>query len=66
MDNIFSLTREKLRRSPVTYTIAFHHSEDGMSFVVHDIQDTKKDRLAVARDLEAAAESLRAETNSEG
>jgi len=54
-----SFTKEKLRRSPIVYTVAFCHDENGMTFIVHDVQDTKKDRLAVARDFEAAAESLK-------
>lgn len=56
---VVSLTKERLRRAPIMYTVVFCHDAFGMTFTVSDIQDTKKDRLAVARDLEAAAESLR-------
>lgn len=41
------------------YTVVFRHTNDGLSFTVHDIEDTKKDRLAVARDLERGALSLK-------
>lgn len=58
MDAI-NFTKERLRRSPTIYSVAFCHDEKGMTFIVHDIQDTKKDRLAVARDFEAAAASLK-------
>jgi hypothetical protein len=54
-----SLTRERLRRKPVIYTVVICHDAIGMTFTVHDVQDTTKDRLAVATDLEAAAASLR-------
>jgi hypothetical protein len=43
----------------VVYTVIFRHDETGMSFVVYDVPDTSKDRLAVAKDLETAAASLR-------
>jgi hypothetical protein len=58
-ERVVSLTRRRLDRFPVTYTVVFRHDGGGMSFVVYDIQDTEKDRLAVSRDLEAAAASLR-------
>jgi len=57
--SVTSLTREKLKRSATIYTVVFRHDEDSMSFIAHDIQDTKKDRLAVASDFEAAALSLK-------
>lgn len=58
-NQVVSLTERRLTRSPVTYTVIFRHDGSGMSFVVYDVQDAEKDRLAVARDLEAAAASLR-------
>lgn len=58
-NHVIDLRREKLRRSPVMYQVTFRHGEDGMSFVVTDVLDTAEDRLAVARDFEAAAASLR-------
>lgn len=58
MDNVADFTKRRLSKEPVQYTIVIRHDGDGMSFVVHDIQNTHKDRLAVARDLKAAAESL--------
>lgn len=58
IENVVSLTERRLRKNPTVYTIVVTHDSDGMSFVVYDIQDTKKDRLAVARDLEDAANSL--------
>ncbi len=57
--SVVSLTKHRLKKEPVFYTVIFKHGPDGMSFVVHDIQDTKADRLAVARDFEAAAASLK-------
>ena len=59
MTKITSLTERRLKKEPVLYTVVFRHGNDGFSFVVHDIQDTQKDRLAVARDLEEAAKSLK-------
>lgn len=58
MAEIVSLTKKRLQHKPVVYNIVFRHDHEGMSFVVYDIQDTKKDRLAVARDLAACAEIL--------
>jgi hypothetical protein len=58
-ERVVSLTRRRLTKNPITYTIIFRHGPEGMSFVVYDVQDTQRDRLAVARDLEAAAASLR-------
>lgn len=58
-NQVISLIKHKLKKRPATYTVVFTHDEEGMYFVVYDIQDTKKDRLAVARDLESAAESLK-------
>ena len=56
-----SLSKRRLRDNPIIYTVAFMHDSEGMSFVVHDIADTIKDRLAVAKDFEAAAESLKSD-----
>jgi nucleoside-triphosphatase THEP1 len=56
---IISLQRHRLNQTPVTYTIEVRHDGEGMSFMVYDIEDTQKDRLAVAIDLEAAATSLK-------
>lgn len=58
-DNVADFTERRLNRSPVIYTVVVRHDGAGMSFVVRDVQDTEQDRLAVARDLEAAAMSLR-------
>ena len=58
MDNLISMQSYRLDRAPVTYTIEFRHDGDGMSFTVYDIEDSQKDRLAVAADLEAALASL--------
>lgn len=58
-DRIVNLGKKRLELNPVVYTVVFTHDQYGMSFNVYDIQDAKKDRLAVARDLEAAAKSLR-------
>ena len=58
-EEIIDFTKKRLRKTPVVYTVTFYHNEKGMSFTVDDIQDTKKDRLAVARDFEAAACSLK-------
>lgn len=41
------------------YTVEIIHDQYDMSFNVYDIQNTKKDRLAVAKDPEGAANSLR-------
>ena len=64
MSNIEDFTKRRLDKEPVQYTVVFRHDGEGMSFVVHDIQDSERDRLAVARDLEIAAESLRNHTTS--
>jgi len=56
---IACLQRHRLNRTPVTYTIEIRHDGEGMSFMVYDIEDTRKDRLAVAIDLETAATSLK-------
>ena len=58
-DEVIDFTSRRLRSKPVEYTVIFRHDEKGFSFIVYDIQDTKKDRLAVARDLESAVESLK-------
>ena len=60
---VISLTAERLRRgTPVRcYSVVFRHDENGRSFTVRDVQNTQKDRLAVARDLAAAAELLKHE-----
>lgn len=58
-NRIVSMSKYRLNRSPVTYTIEFRHDGDGMSFIVYDIEDTEKDRIAVATDLEVAAASLK-------
>jgi hypothetical protein len=55
---IVDFTARRLRKSAIQYTVVIRHDENGMSFMVNDIQDTEKDRLAVAKDLEAAAQSL--------
>lgn len=60
-DTVVSLTKRRLKDNPIIYSIVFRHGDDGMSFVVHDVADTEKDRLAVARDLEAAAECLKSD-----
>ena len=57
--SVANLTLERLARNSVTYTVVFRHDEKGMSFTVHDIQDSEHDRLSVAADFEAAATSLR-------
>lgn len=56
---IIDFTKERLNKTPITYTLTFFHTGKGMSFHVSDVQDTEKDRLAVAKDLEDAAFSLR-------
>lgn len=58
-DGTISLTRERLRRKAMFYTVTVCHDAYGMSFTVRDVQDTPRDRLAVAADLEAAAASLK-------
>ena len=58
---VVSLTTERLRREPVRYSVVFRHDQNGLSFTVHNIQDTRRDRLAVARDLAVAAELLKEE-----
>ena len=63
-NNIISLSKERLKLNPVKYTIEFTHDKDGLVFNVFGIQDTTKDRLAVARDLEDAVKSLRQDCNS--
>ena len=57
--SVANLTLERLKRSPIGYTVFFEHTDEGMSFTVYDIQDSEHDRLSVAADFEAAAESLR-------
>ncbi len=57
--SITNLTLERLNRKPIGYTVFFEHTGEGMSFTVYDIQDSEHDRLSVAADFEAAAESLR-------
>lgn len=56
---IIDFTKCRLRKKAVEYTVIFRHDENGLSFCVYDVDDTKRDRLAVARDLESAAKSLR-------
>jgi len=58
-NKIVSMSKHRLSRAPITYTIEFRHDGDFMSFIVYDIKDTQKDRIAVAIDLEAAAASLK-------
>lgn len=56
---VADFTSHRLKREPVLYTVVVRHDHEGMSFVVHDVQDTPKDRLAVAKDLEMASKQLR-------
>ena len=56
---VSSLGKKRLELNPVVYTVVFTHDQRGLSLNVYDIQDSEKDRLAVADDLEAAAKSLR-------
>ena len=56
--SVTDLTLKRLALNPVIYTVVFRHDEEGMSFIVHDIQDSQHDREAVAADLEAASVSL--------
>jgi len=56
--SVTNLTLERLARNPVVYTVTFRHDEEGMSFTVHDVQDSPHDRKSVAADFEAAAKSL--------
>lgn len=58
MSKIVDLTQIRLKNNPVQYTVVIRHDHEGMSFVVNDLQDSKEDRLAVARDLEQAAKWL--------
>jgi len=58
-NNIISLGKERLKINPVKYSVEFTHDQNGLVFNVFGIQDAKKDRIAVARDLESAAKSLR-------
>ena len=62
---VVSLIKEKLRRAPIKYTVVFCHDAEGMKFTVYDIQDTKKDRLAVATDFAAAANILKEGENAQ-
>jgi len=57
--DVEDFTRRRLNKEPIQYTVVFRHDGDGMSFVVYDIQDSERDRLAVARDFEEAAKSLK-------
>ena len=56
--NVVDFTKKRLKNNPVQYTVIIRHDENGMSFVVNDVQDSKEDRLAVARDLNEAAKAL--------
>ncbi len=56
---VVSLDKERRRRHPVRYAVAVNHDEQGRWIQVNNIADTKKDRLAVAADLEAAARAIR-------
>jgi len=62
MNTVVNMGKERLKLKPVVYTVIFTHDQHGMSFNVYDIQDSKRDRLAVADDLDAAAKSLRLDT----
>lgn len=55
---IVDFTKKRLKKEPVEYTVVFRHDENGMTFSVNDVQDSKQDRLAVGRDLERAAKWL--------
>ena len=56
---VSDFTKRRLKEKPIVYSIVFRHDHNGMTFIVNDVQDTEKDRLAVAKDLEAAAKSLK-------
>jgi len=58
-NTVISLNRKRLELNPVTYTVQFTHDAKGMTFVVYDIKDSRRDRLTVADNLEAAAKKLR-------
>lgn len=62
-DNVIALWPHKLKKEPVRYTIEFVHDSDGFHFIVHDVQDSKHDRLSVMADLQAAANSLQDSTD---
>ena len=56
--SVANLTLERLKRNPIGYTVYFEHDENGLSFTVYDVQDSKHDRVSVAADFKAAANSL--------
>lgn len=64
-DIVADLTWHRLRRQPVQYSVVIRHDEEGMSFVVSDVQDSREDRLAVARDLERASKQLKLRNSHE-
>lgn len=58
MSQVIDFTKKRLHKQPVQYTVIIRHDHEGMSFTVHDVQDSDKDRKAVAKDLMIAAKSL--------
>lgn len=53
-------------RRPVTYEVVLHQRWDGsLSFLVRDVADDRRSRLAVADALRRAADALVASTNEE-
>jgi len=56
--NVTSIWSKKLEKQPVKYTVEFIHDKDGFHFIVHDVQNSEHDRISVAKDLQAASNSL--------
>jgi len=56
---VVNLTEKRLELNPVVYSVEFTHDQRGMSFTVCDVQESARDMLAVADDLEYAANALR-------
>lgn len=55
---VIDFTHKRLKKKPIVYTVIFTHDSEGFYFEVLDVQDSKKDREAVARDFIYAANSL--------
>jgi hypothetical protein len=61
---VSSLSKFRLKKNPVRYSVEFTHDETGCSFTANGVNDTPHDRLRLAEVLENAARSIREEVKA--
>jgi hypothetical protein len=64
MSKVVDLTKHRLSKNPVCYSVDIAHTAKGLEFRVRDIQSDPRSLLAVANDLEEIATHIRREFES--